>query len=128
MASEQIRVEGGLSAAQRKQNQRDRAKGVPETYVRIDPSELMARKSQHDTDLEYAKAFDATGVYYKSESRPLEELLAVYYGADIHDKESDDDEETSSKKKPKPKTNQPNPSQQALQIRAVRGPNDEPIE
>lgn len=128
MAFEPTIVESGLTAAQRKANQRARDKGKPEPFVRVSPEELAQKKDQYDLDLAYAKEQDATGTYYKSECRPLTDLLAVYYGADLNAKETDEDEETSKSKKPKKKTNQPNPSKDIITIKAVWGPNGEPIE
>ena len=127
MAFEPTVVEGGLTNAQRQANSRARKKGQPEPFVRVSQEELSQKKDQYDLDLAYAQAQDATGEFYKSEVRLLVDLLAIYYGADIHAKENDD-EETSKSKKPKKKSNQPNPSQDILAIPAVWGPNGEPID
>jgi hypothetical protein len=124
---ERTTVEGNLTATQRQANKRARDKGLPEPFVRVEVAEREDRKTQAGLDLTFATEFDATGAYYKAECRPLVELLAVYQGTDIHEKENED-EETSYGKKKKSKTNQPNPSQQKLRIKAVRGINNEPIE
>jgi phage terminase large subunit-like protein len=86
--------------------------------------ELQAREDQHSRDRAFAQEQDATGKFYLSECRPLIDLLAIYQGANILDKESEDDEvggELEKKKKAKveKKDNRPNPSQQRIAIRAI---------
>jgi phage terminase large subunit-like protein len=109
-----------LTPAQRKRNQRDRDAGLPETYK----SEPKPTKEQiedcernHAVNYRWAEEQDEKG-YYKSECRSCLDLLAIYEGANILDKETDD-EETDAKKKSKKKENRPKPSQQKFTIRAV---------
>ena len=113
-----------LTDAQRKQNQRDRDAGLPETYKReVKPSreEIEVRITQHQRDMEWALAQDATGNFYKSECRSCVDLLAIYEGADITDKESVEEEDPAEKKKAakKKKKNIPNPSKSKITIKAV---------
>lgn len=108
------------SARQRKANQRAREKGLPEPYPVANKEEIAQRVSQHDLNLSWAEEQDASGKYYKSECRPCVDLLAIYEGANILDKEAEDEETGDGKKKTtKKKENRPNPSQQRLIIRAV---------
>ena len=106
------------AARQRQANKRARDKGLPEPFAKVDLEEVANRISQHELDLAWASEQDASGRYYKSECRSCIDLLAVYQGANILDKEADD-EETDGRKKPKKKENRPNPSQQKIVIRAV---------
>jgi phage terminase large subunit-like protein len=110
----------GLSAKERKANQRAREKGQPEPYIAapVSKEQIENRASQHLIDLAWATEQDATGKYYRDECRSCVDLLAIYEGANILDKESDD-EESDAKKKKKKKENRPNPSQQKLTIRAI---------
>lgn len=112
-----------LTAAQRQKNKSDRDMGVPETYKsepKPSKEEIIARVSQHKLDYDYAVAQDATGKFYKSECRPCVDLLAIYEGANILDKEIDENEAPIDRRKtPKKKENRPNPSQQRVQIRAT---------
>jgi len=126
MSDEPKVVTGPLTGAQRKANERARKAGKPEPFVKVSQEELDKVKDQYDIDLAFASEQDATGEFYKSEVRLLTDLLAIYYGTDINAKE--DDEETDKKKKSKKTTNQPNPSKDVLTIKAVWGPNGEPIE
>ncbi len=108
----------------RKANQRARERGEPEPYPKTNPEEIKQRRTQNARDLEWAEAQDATGKFYKSECRSCVDLLAIYEGANILDKESqDEDEETGDgkkkSKKSKKEENRPNPSQQKLTIRAI---------
>ena len=108
------------AARQRKANQRARDKGLPEPYAKADPAEVAKRLSRHEIDLAWAQEQDSSGKYYKSECRSCVDLLAIYEGANILDKESEDDEDlTPAKKKSKKKENRPNPSQQRINIRAI---------
>ncbi len=101
-------------------NSRARKRGEPEPYPRVPREEQERRRNQGQRDLDWAVAQDATGKFYKAECRSCVDLLAIYQGANVNDKESDEDEETSdSKKKPEKKENRPNPSQQKITIRAV---------
>ena len=108
-------------ARKRQANKRARDAGEPEPYAKIDYAAQEQRRSQNARDLEWAKEQDLTGKYYKSENRSCRDLLAIYEGANILDKEAEDeDEETSSsKKKPKKKENRPNPSITKIVINAV---------
>jgi phage terminase large subunit-like protein len=106
------------AARQRKANERARKKGLPEPYAKINPSEVARCLAEHEKNLKWAQDQDATGAYYKSECRSSADLLAIYEGANIVDKEADD-EEAETKKKTKKKENRPNPSKQKLSIRAV---------
>ena len=110
-----------LTAAERKANQRARVAGKPEPFEKINKEEIKRREAQNAMDLAWAKEQDATGKFYRSECRPCVDLLVIYEGANILDKESDDDEETSdSKKKPEKKENRPNPSTTKIKIRAIK--------
>jgi hypothetical protein len=116
----------GLTPKERKANQRARDAGFPEPYQakpaapKATKEEVETRLSQHASDFAWAQEQDATETFYKSECRPCVDLLAIYEGANIEDKEAEDDEETSgSKKKSKKKQNRPNPSLQRLTIRAI---------
>src|SRR5258708_2236205 len=82
----------------------------------LDAEEVL---DDHGKNLAWAQEFDATGKRYKAECRSLVDLLAIYEGADILDKESDDDEEEGKKKgKKKEKSNRPAPFRQPVKIRA----------
>jgi phage terminase large subunit-like protein len=106
------------AARQRKANQRAREKGLPEPYSKATLEEVANRVSQHELDFVWAKELDESGKYYKSECRSCVDLLAIYEGADILDKDSEEDDTSRVKKKSKgPK--RPNPSQQKITIRAV---------
>jgi len=104
-------------ARQRKANQRAREKGLPEPYPPPTREDVVERVKQKDLDLAWAQEQDATGRYYKSECRSCVDLLAVYEGANILDKDLDDEAEKKAKKEKK--ENRPNPSRQKISIRAV---------
>jgi phage terminase large subunit-like protein len=105
---------------QRQANKRARDKGLPEPYPRVDPEEAKQRLTRHEDDLAWAKNQDAIG-RYKSECRSCVDLLAIYEGTNILDKETEDDDESDKKKATKvQKTpNRPNPSQNKIAIRAI---------
>jgi hypothetical protein len=117
MGYEPVVVDGSFTDAQRQANLRARKKGLPPPFVRpeVESDEF---RTQHDRDLAWARERDLEEVRYKSEVRALESLHAIYYGADIAEKEGEE-EESEYKKKQKKKNNRPNPSKQALKIKAV---------
>lgn len=116
-----------LSAAERKRNQRAREKEEREKLAALQPArptedQIRNRLSQHVRDLEWAQEQDALEHFYKSECRPLSQLLAIYEGADIGAKEIKDEEEAPLEKKKrevKDKQRRPNPSVDAVSIRAI---------
>ena len=110
-----------LTAAERQANRRARIEGVTEPYKKIDREEIKRRESQNAVDLAWAQEQDALGKFYRSECRSCVDLLAIYEGANILNKESDEDEEASDskKKKSEKKENRPNPSTTRLIIRAI---------
>jgi len=115
-----------LSAAERKRNQRAREKQEREKLAALQPArpteeQITNRLSQHVRDLEWAQEQDALGLFYKSECRPLVQLLATYEGANINEKELEEEDEPLEKKKRETKNKQrrPNPSVDAVSIRAV---------
>lgn len=101
-----------------KANQRARDAGFPEPYPKVT---LQERRERNVEYLAWAEAQDATGKYYKSECRSCKDLLAVYEGANIFDKEAEDEEEyvKGPNKRIKKASNRPNPSQTAIVIRAI---------
>ena len=115
-----------LSAAERKRNQRAREKQEREKLAALQPArpteeQINNRLSQHVRDLEWAQEQDAQGIFYKSECRPLVQLLAIYEGANINEKELEEEDEPLEKKKReiKDKQRRPNPSVDAVSIRAI---------
>src|ERR1700674_4826983 len=109
------------AARRRQQNLRDREAGRPETYPKV-RVEATKRRDQNDVDVAWASEQDATGKYYKSECRSCTDLLAIYEGANILDKESDDDEDEEDDKKKKSgkkQADRPNPSVTKISIRAI---------
>ncbi len=120
----------GLDARQRQQNRRDRLNGLPETY-KSEPKPLKAdiekKISQHVLDMKWALEQDAKDSFYKSECRKCVDLLAIYEGTNILNKENEDDEDEEpgdgegkkKKTKAKRKENVPNPSNTKITIRAI---------
>lgn len=111
-----------LTNAQKQQNWRDRQAGLPETYKvepKVSKEEIKVRITQHQKDLAWAIGQDASGKFYKSECRSYVDLLAIYEGANITDKESDEEEEKIDRRKSPKKENRPNPSKDKITIRAV---------
>ena len=107
---------------ERKKLAQQRAAGSTTPEVEVDAEKIL---DDHAKNLAWAQELDATGKRYKSECRSLVDLLAIYEGADILDKESDDDEEEDKKKgKKKEKSNRPAPFRQPVKIRAVRFEDD----
>jgi phage terminase large subunit-like protein len=107
---------------ERKKLAEQRSAGFVKPEVSVDAEKVL---DDHGKNLEWAQELDATGKRYKSECRTLVDLLAIYEGADILDKESDDDEEEDKKKgKKKEKSNRPAPFRQPVKIRAVRFEDD----
>lgn len=108
------------AARRRKANQRARDRGLPEPYS-VTPiqeeAEKSAREQQHLIDLAWAQQQDATGRFYKAECRSAVRLLAVYEGNNYVGTEDPDviDPKTGQKKQ-----NIPNPSIQAVRIRAIK--------
>lgn len=106
----------------RQANKRARDKGLPEPYPKVSPEEIENRLSQHEKDLVWATGQDAVS-RFKSEARSCLDLLAIYEGSNILDKESEDEEESEEeKKKSKPsrkRAERPNPSQTKITIRAI---------
>lgn len=107
------------SARQRKANQRARERGKPEPYPPTEKKNVQERIEQHLLDLQFAQELDASGKFYRDECRPAVDLLAIYEGTNILDKETEDEDPEDKKKKKVKKENRPNPSQQKLTIRAV---------
>lgn len=112
---------GALTPAERKQRQRALAKGRPDPFAeyQVTKEQIAARDSQHVIHLAWATEQDATGKFYRDECRSCTDLLAIYEGANILDKESDDEEVEDKKKPGKKKSNRPNPSIQKITIRAI---------
>src|SRR4029077_9935164 len=81
--------------------------------------EIQKYGKEHELNLAWATEQDALGVFYRGEQMPHVDLLAIYEGIDIHDKESDDEEEPKKKKSKKKKKNWPNPSFQKITIKAI---------
>ena len=85
-----------LTPAQRQQNKRDREHGIPPTYApepRV-PKELIEQRfSQHTRDMQWAVAQDAASTFYKSECRKCVDLLAIYEGTNILNKEDEEEED-----------------------------------
>ena len=85
-----------LTPAQRQQNKRDREHGLPPTYApepRIPKELIEERFSQHTRDMQWAVAQDAQDTFYKSECRKCVDLLAIYEGTNILNKEDEDEDE-----------------------------------
>ena len=117
-----------LSAAERKRNQRAREKEERARLAALQPAkpteeQIRSRLSQHVRDLEWAQEYDATGNFYKSECRTLVQLLAIYEGSNINEKETEDDEEETPyqkrKRKVEEKQRRPNPSVDKVTISAT---------
>src|SRR5579859_220354 len=108
------------AARRRKANQRAREKGLPEPYP-ASPSEekeaISVREAKHREDLAWAQAQDDTGTFYKSECRSAIRLLAIYEG---NNHVGVEDPDVIDKKTGKKKSNIPNPSIQAVRIRAIQ--------
>jgi hypothetical protein len=105
------------SARQRKANQRAREKGLPEPYPPVNREDVVARREQNEANLNWAKEQDTTGRYYKAECRSCVDLLAIYEGQNVVDKDVEDEED--GKKKKEKKENRLNPSQYKITIRAT---------
>ncbi len=112
-----------LTAAERQRNRRARQRQERERIAALEPTaeQIAKRDEQHHIDLAWAQEQDASEEYYKSECRSCVDLLAIYEGADINAKESDEDDELEKKKKKikEDKQVRPNPSQNTLTIRAI---------
>jgi phage terminase large subunit-like protein len=111
-----------LTQAQRQARSRAKKEGatvLPFEDLIVSREDIERRESQRQIDMTWAKAQDEKGEFYKGECRLAIDLFAIFYGADIAEKESDGDEETSSKKKLKKTSNHPNPSKQPIQIKAI---------
>lgn len=108
-----------LTQAQRQARSRAKKAGEPLPFedLMVSKEEVAARLSQHQIDLAWAQEQDKAETFYLSECRPCVDLLAIYEGTNIFDKESEDEETT--RKKPKKESNQPNPSQQKIIVRAI---------
>ena len=107
------------AARRRKANQRARERGLPEPY----PAQLVeekeaisAREAKHREDLLWAQTQDDSGTFYKSECRSAIRLLAIFEG---NNHVGVDDPDVIDKKTGKKKNNIPNPSFQAIRIRAI---------
>lgn len=104
----------------RKANQRARERGLPEPYSTTLVEEEVVkgvREQQHLIDLAWAQQQDMTDRFYKSECRSAVQLLAVYEGNNYVGTE---DPEVIDPKTGKKKQNIPNPSIQAVRIRAIK--------
>lgn len=102
----------------RKANQRARDKGLPEPFPAPSSEEkeaISSREAFHIEDLAWAQAQDDTGKFYKSECRLTLRLLAIYEG---NNRVGTEDPDTIDKKTGKKKA-APNPSIQAIRIRAI---------
>jgi len=97
--------------------------GFVKPEVALDAEKVL---DDHGKNLAWALELDATGKRYINECRPLVDLLAIYEGANILDKESDDDDEEEDKKKgkKKEKSNRPAPFRQQVKIRAIKFEDD----
>jgi len=107
------------AARRRKANQRAREKGLPEPYAAPSVGEKEAislREITHIADLAFAHEQDGTGTFYKSEIRSAIQLLAIYQG---NNRVGVEDPDLIDKKTGKKKANIPNPSIQAIRIRAI---------
>ena len=112
-----------LTNVQRQKNWRNSKIGLPPAFASSKPApgEVDERIKRHVGNFEFATAQDATGKYYKSECWSCMDLLAIYEGTNILDKETDDEDESveGKKKRAKKKENRPNPSQQKIEIKAI---------
>lgn len=113
---EPVLVDGPLTQAQRQANSRAKRKGEPPRFVRPE-KDSKEFKDQAEQDLQFAKEWDETGEFYKSECRPMVDLYAIFYGTNILEKEKD--EESDKLKKPGKESNHPNPSKQKITIKAI---------
>ena len=115
---EPILIEGrAFTNTENKANSRRKKAGLPPKYVRVSEEKIEARGKRHQDDLEFAQLSDTIG-YYKSECRPCVELLGIYEGGGIQEKEdpNDDDDETGRVRKEVKKPKGPNPSTQSIEI------------
>jgi hypothetical protein len=107
------------AARRRKANQRAREKGFPEPYPKgplVDKAEKTQREKDHIQNFAWAEEQDATGRFYKSECRSTLALLAIYEG---NNQVGVEDPEVIDTRTGKKKQNIPNPSIQAIRIRAT---------
>lgn len=125
--SEQTPEEIRELAKLRKRNERERKKlAAQATLAKSTPVEELdptVVRENHERDLEWATAFDATGLRYKSECRSLTQLLTIYEGNNILDDEDEDDEDNRKKNK-KDKQARPMPFKHPLKIRQVEFEDD----
>jgi hypothetical protein len=114
MSTEQSRER----ARQRKANQRAREKGLPEPFPFEAPEskeDKANREQRYIADYAWAQEMDDTGKFYKSECRPALKLLAIYYGnPSVQEEEGERTDPKTGKK-----LNLPNPSLEAIRIRAI---------
>lgn len=117
----------GLTPTQRKQRQRAKEKGLPdpfgpEYFAQVKQVEdVHAEMSQtREDNLAWAQEQDALGTFYRSECRPLTQLLQVYEGRGLELIDENDEaamlEKAKADKKP---SNLPIPFLQPVQIRAI---------
>jgi phage terminase large subunit-like protein len=108
----------GLTAAQRKANQRARDKGLPEPYnstaIKADEEARAEKESQIVQLLEEVAAYDKEGKRFRSEARSYTKLVRLYFG---QPEIGDEDEEASEIESKKTKKNKrPNPSETRIRI------------
>lgn len=105
-------------ARRRQANKRARAKGLPEPYamtVLEEDADNQECELQMSESLSWAQAQDATGKFYKSECRSAVQLLAIYGGNPYLNGEVPKVDPKTGKAQ-----NVPNPSKQAVRIRAIQ--------
>lgn len=112
------------SSVERKRDQRARERAEKERLAQLQPTQnqIEERLDQHERDLAYAQGADATNSFPLGECRPAVELLAIYEGANINEKDPDEDDDVLEKKKrkiQKEKQVRPNPSVDKLTLRAI---------
>jgi hypothetical protein len=109
------------SAAERQRECRARKKIEKQSQeaVKAEQEKYLIR---HAENLAWAQEQDAKPTFYKSECRSCVDLLAIFEGTNILDKENDDEDEEedgSRKARKTKKENRPNPSMLKVAIRAV---------
>ena len=112
------------SPAERQRNKRARDKAERERTGQT-AEKVAIRIADHDINMAWALEQDTKDFFYKGECRSCADLLAIYEGADISVKESDDDdadeviEKAKKAKKKEDEQVRPNPSLNQLSIRAI---------
>jgi predicted phage terminase large subunit-like protein len=121
---EEIREQTRLR--QQRKRERDKASKEAAKSKQAEQDEFL---KNHADNAAWAREQDAQGTFYKSECRPMMELLAIYEGTDVALKEYETDEEeeeaeaeSKTKKEKKEKKDEkvrPNPSREAITFRAI---------